>query len=125
MAKSREEMQDIALYHMDKMNRRTKGERDNRPPTLEEQLAEEERRKHLTPEQKMKEMTYQEWAFELREWMGKRETHRRYTTFSSKFSSWLFTARRNELVAYHEKGTVFTDLANWLQDMQMVHMNLT
>ena len=39
MAKSREEVQDIALYHMEKLSRRAGSERDNRPLTLAEQMA--------------------------------------------------------------------------------------
>lgn len=39
MAKSREEVQDIALYHMEKLSRRVGSERENRVVSLAEQLS--------------------------------------------------------------------------------------
>lgn len=124
MAKSREEMQDIALYHMEKLNRRTKGDRDNTPQSLEEQFKELTRVNNLTPEQRMKEKSWEEWSYDLRRWMESRETARRYTTFTTRFTGWVFQARKTELQKFHSEGTAYKDMADWLQDMQMVHMNL-
>jgi hypothetical protein len=45
MAKSREEVQDIALYHMEKLSRRVGSDRENRPLNLAEQLEKVEREK--------------------------------------------------------------------------------
>ena len=124
MAKSREDMQNIALYHMDKLNRRTQGERDNRPPTLEEQLKEEARRKNLTPEQRRAEKPWGEWCIAFRDHLESRETRLKWTTFSQKFIGWVMVKHKAELEEYHRKGTAFSEFMPWLIDKQMVHMNL-
>lgn len=124
MAKSREEMQDIALYHMDKMNRRTQGERENKPQTLEEQMKELDRKNSLTPEQRLAELPWGDWNRSLMDWLQSRETHRKYGAFTSKFFTWLSRAKRAELEEHHRKGTKFSDMVPWMKDMQMIHMNL-
>lgn len=124
MAKSREEIQDIALHAMDKENRRSKGERSGRPPTLAQDVAEMKRRDALSPEQKIKELSPADWERSLRQHLQTRESMLRHGMFSQRFLSWLFIKRKAELESYHRNGSPFQSMIPWLQEMQEVHMNL-
>lgn len=61
MARDKESMQDIALYHMDRVNRNNPS--DNKPMTLAEQLKEAA----LSPEERRKRMPSGDWHRELRD----------------------------------------------------------
>ncbi len=122
MARSKEEMQDIALYHMEKQNRHSKGERINPTPTLAEQLAELERSKKMSRSEKLREMTPQEWNYELKTWTRKKEIQNRYG-FGGNFTSWLFSHKRKKLDEFHTKGTTFTEMVPWLKEMQEEYIN--
>jgi hypothetical protein len=124
MAKSREEMQDIALYHMDKMNRRTQGQRENKPKSLQEEWNEMERWNKLTPEQRNQETPWGEYLRNLKDWMNSRDGGRRHGIFTDRFYSWLTSARKKELMEYHAKGTQFKDMAAWIKDMSEIHINI-
>ena len=61
MARDKEAMQDIALYHMEKLNRRNQGE--NKVKTLAEQLEESKQ----SPTDRRKNMAPVEWYKDVRD----------------------------------------------------------
>jgi hypothetical protein len=124
MAKSREEMQDIALYHMDKLNRRTPGERDNKPKSLEEEWKAMDRWNKLSPEQRNQETPWGDWQINLRDWLNNREGGRRHGVFTDRFYGWLCSARKKELMEYHAKGTQYKDMVTWIKEMAEYHINV-
>ncbi len=124
MGRSKEDMQDIALHQMEKSNRWNK-QPEKRLVSYQEQIAELERKKSLTPEQLNREKSYEDYVYELRLWMESRETSRKYNiTFTGKFITWVTLAKKKEMAQFHSKGTVYSEMIPWLEDMKEVHMNL-
>jgi hypothetical protein len=123
MAKSREEVQDIALNHMDRINRNTQGERVVKNPSLKEQLDEEKRRAGLSESEKLKELDWSEWSRKLRDWLTNREMSRRHT-FTERFLQWIWARHKPQLEQFHQTGTTYTEMLPWFSDKQMEHINL-
>jgi hypothetical protein len=95
MAKSREEVQDIALYHMEKLSRRVGNDRDNRPLTLAEQLAKLESNKFNDPSK----MEWYDWLEVLQKKMKENRVH-----IASKAFEYVSRKYRNQLELMKSKG---------------------
>lgn len=124
MAKSREEIQDVALSRMDKVWKNNQGERNNRPQKIEEIVKEQERQARLSPEQKVREMSGSEWARGLKEYLDTKEVRLRHGAFNQRFLTWLFNKKKEELKSFHNQGIKFSEMIPWLKDMALEHINL-
>ena len=112
MARDKESMQDIAMYHMDKLNRQNTSV--NKIKTLAEQLAEFNK----SPEQLRRESSYYDWSKDLKE-----------ACDSDKFGPsgpyFLFvTARyKKEMEEFHSKGTPFKEIIFFIKSKEEEYIN--
>lgn len=116
MARSREEMQDIALYHMEKSNRRNKRD-DNAPETLEEGLKRFEKHNNMTPEEKQKAKTWGDWCDDLQTFMLKNKTwsQKNFTFVSAKYGK--------ELAQLHAEGAPYREVVTFIQEKAVERLN--
>ena len=116
MARSREEMQDIALYHMEKSNRRNKHE-DNAPESLEEGLKRLEKHDSMSPEEKQKAKTWGDWCDDLRDYMLKNKTwsQKNFTFVSSKYGT--------EMAKLHSDGVSYREVVSFIEEKAVERLN--
>jgi hypothetical protein len=114
MAKSREEMQDNALYHMDKLSRQVGNARENRVLSLAEQISNAENRKS-------KELLLMEWHDWLRHIQTKLKENR--IAISSAAFNYVATKYRKDLEGMQQKSTV-REVINFIDDHAIEWMNI-
>jgi hypothetical protein len=119
MAKSREEVQDIALYHIDKLNKKHPGARKDVEPTLSEQIKALDEWEKKTPSEKLSATPYKEWLENMRMYFIKGKKH----TFTQRFWNWVDKKHRSELEDFHKKGISYNEMSAWLEDRVIDHMN--
>jgi hypothetical protein len=116
MARSREEMQDIALYHMEKSNRRNKRD-ENAPESLEEGLKRLEKHNSMTPEERQKAKTWGEWCDGLQEFMLKNKT------WSQKNFSFVSTKYGKEMAQLHSDGVTYREVVAFIEEKAIERLN--
>lgn len=111
-------MQDIALYHMEKLNRRNKVV--EKTETLAEQIKRMDDWHKLTPTEKLKHMPYSDWLVKLKEHL----VLGRQSIVPGRCFDWMTMKRKTQLQEFHANGTSFTEIAAWAKEMSLVYMNL-
>lgn len=112
MARDKESMQDIALYHMDKMNRNSAA--TAKPKTLAEQLADLER----TPEQIRRESSHYDWHHDLRDFCVKMKHGP-----GDKLIQFVLSKYKTDMEQFHKKGSNFKEVAIFIQSKLEEFMN--
>jgi hypothetical protein len=115
MARSKEDMQDIALYHMDKLNRRNVSEK---PLTGKESLQQELEYANLSSSEKMRRKSNYDWELDLRDLVNKKWSNINYKQFQ-----WVLAKFKKEMKEFHEKGEPYTTVLAFVRDKQMDWMN--
>lgn len=115
MARDKESMQDIALHHMDKINRRN--QTDNKPKTLAEQLKEME----LSPEERRKRMPSAEWYRDLRDqvYMGKGTA-----VVGKRLFEYVSAKYKKEIEAFRESGAPYKEVINFMKSKADEFINM-
>lgn len=115
MARDKESMQDIALYHMDKMNRNNQS--DNKPKSLAEQLKEAA----LPPEERRKRMPSTDWHRDLRDqvYMGKGSV-----TVGTRLFQYVMSKYKTEIEAYRESGVSYKEVINFIKSKSDEYINM-
>lgn len=112
---SREDVQDRILNQMDKTNRKHAGERNGNALTLKEQLEEEAAYNKLSPEEKLKRMSFYDWVRLVKKTADEKRvplTERWMSTVSANNNKDYQIAFRK----FHENGTALTEVISWLRD---------
>ena len=114
MARDKESMQDIALHHMDKINRRNQS--DNKPKSLAEQLKEAD----LSPEERRKRMPSVEWYRDLRDmiFMGKGTA-----PVGNKLYEYVSAKYKKEIEDFRLTGAPYKDVLNFIRSKSDEYIN--
>lgn len=112
MAKSREDIQDIALYHMEKQNRR------NREETKKVTLKEELEHLSLSPEDKRKRMSQRDWNIEVREYCLDSKNG-----CGANLLSWVQVKYKADFEKFKENGTAFNEILTFVKSKKEEHIN--
>jgi hypothetical protein len=121
MAKTREQMQDIALGQMDKVNRRTRGQRDSTPVSLAEQIKAAEKLDNMTPAERRASLSWDEWRHYFNRFLI--ENSFRYPVAQDSIT-WAYRRYGKVLEEFHQTGETWQVAAQWLVDKQTEHINL-
>ena len=121
MAKTREQMQDIALGQMDKINRRTKGQRDNTPMSLADQLKAAEKIQNMSPAERRASLSFEDWRYHLNNFIL--ENKYRYPIALASMT-WIYRKYGEVMEEFHQNGETWQTVAQWLVDKQTEHMNM-
>ena len=115
MARDKESMQDIALHHMDKLNRRNQTE--NKPKTLAEQLKESQ----LSPEERRKRMPAVEWHRDLAElvFMGKGTA-----PVSKRLFEYVRAKYKKEIEDFRLSGAPLKDVMSFIRSKSDEYINM-
>jgi hypothetical protein len=117
MGRSREEVQDIALYHMEKSNRRNKGAASNEPESLEEGMNRLDKLASMSPEERQRMKTWGDWCDDLRDFMLKNRTwsQRNYTFVMAKYNA--------EMMKFHADGTSYREVVSFIEEKSVERLN--
>lgn len=118
MARSKEDSQDIAMYHMEKIMRQNKTV--NTPKTSLESFQEEEAWKKMTPEEKMKQKSPYDWERDLRDELLLTRKH----GVGQKQYSWVMTKYKHKMNEFREKGVSLSEVISFIKEKQLEYMNL-
>lgn len=110
MARDKESMQDIALYHMERMNR------NNPTNTKEKTLAEQIADSKKSPEQQRRESSTYDWEHDLRDLCTKKGV-------SEKLKQYVSFKYKAEMKQFHEAGSSFNEVIMFINSKQEEHMN--
>ena len=110
MARDKESMQDIAMYHMDRINRNSGP--TEKAKTLAEQIAESKR----SPEQKRRESSKYDWEHDLRD-------HCLSKGVSEKLKSFVSFRYKAQIEEFHQKGSSFNEVVTFINSKMEEYMN--
>jgi hypothetical protein len=116
---SREDVQDRILNQMDKANRNS--DRPNGAVlSLKEQLDKEKAWQALTPEEKLRRMSFGDWVRAIEE-----HAQTKRVSLTSRFMQLVSSNNGRPLQMafrkHHELGTSLSEVVSWLQDEQLNH----
>jgi hypothetical protein len=116
MGKSREEMQDIALYHMEKANRRTRNEAKTEE-SLEEAVNRLDKWDSMTPGERLKSLSWGDWLDGLQQALIKDRTwsQKNYTFVTAKY--------QDELMKMHSEGTSYREVSQFIREKAVERLN--
>ena len=117
MAKTREEMQDIALGHMDKINRRNKTVTE----TPQEEYERQVRESKWTPQQRMQNKSKYDWQKDLEEHIAK-------LGFGGNgvgrgLLSWCQNKFKTEFEGFHKNGNSYEEVVRFVKDKEIAYLN--
>lgn len=110
MRKSKEEAQDNALHHMEKLLRNNKTP-EKREKSLAEQLKDLDDYNALSPSEKLKRMDWSDWTRALEKFII--DDKRKCSTY--RFRGFM-SKDRKRFEEWHSKGTLFTEILRWIED---------
>lgn len=114
MAKSKEEMGDIALRNIDRTNRMNPSE-EVKAKSLAEQLKELEK----TPEQVRREMPWHEWNKDLFDYFTMQKGGG-----SQRLFQYVLNKYREDIKKFHESGTHFKNIATFVNTKSEEFLNM-
>lgn len=110
MARDKESMQDIAMYHMDRINRNSAP--TAKAKTLAEQIADSKK----SPEQQRRESSKYDWEHDLRDICTKKGV-------SEKLKQYVSFKYKTDMEKFHEAGSSFNEVISFINSKQEEHMN--
>ena len=114
MAKrNREEVQDIALYHMEKLNRRNPSEEAK---TLKDELKEAS----LTPEERRKRMPPGEWYRDLKDAIA----FDKKCMVPNRLYQWVSTKFKEDVEKMRLDGSTFVEVCKFIRSKESDFLNI-
>jgi hypothetical protein len=112
MARDKESMQDIALYHIDRINRAN-------PTTAKSQsLSQQLNELKKTPEQIRKESTTYDWVHNLRDYC----VNMRFGP-GARLVEYVQFKYKEKMQFFHESGASFKEVTSFILSKEEEHMN--
>jgi hypothetical protein len=119
MAKSKEQIQDIAFRQMDKTNRQNRN-KEEEVLSLAEQLKKREKWDSLSPEEKLRALPREEWLYQMRTWMRAQKQG-----VGVSHLNWAERKYAKKFEEFHQNGTMFSRIQAWLlEETSSEFMNL-
>ena len=115
---SREDVQDRILGQMDRSNRQHIGDRNNEIKSLAQQLEDEAKWNKLSPEDKLRNLTYGDWQIKVKSYAA----DKRITVSEKAYTS---ASMRHKITyqKFHQNGTPIPDVVEWLQKLDRELLN--
>ena len=109
-------MQDIALYHMEKANRRTRNEAKTEE-SLEEAVNRLDKWDSMTPGERLKSLSWGDWLDGLQQALIKDRTwsQKNYTFVTAKYQA--------ELMKMHSEGTSYREVSQFIREKAVERLN--
>ena len=109
-------MQDIALYHMEKANRRSRKDAPQEE-SLQEAMARLDKWDSMTPAERLKSLSWGDWLDGLQQALIKDRTwsQKSYTFVTSKYEA--------ELMKMHSEGTSYREVSQFIREKAVERLN--
>lgn len=107
---SREDVQDRILNQMERASRNSKDDRTVKSESLTDQLKRAAEWKALSPEEKLKQLSWGDWQRKVKEYL----TEKRIAVTDRCFQ-YATMRLKSEYQKFHQEGTPLNEVADWLR----------
>jgi hypothetical protein len=115
---SREDVQDRILGQMDRSNRQSGDSRNKKVESLSEQMEREAKWKALSPEEKLKQLSWGDWQRKVKDYLQEKKL-----IVSERAFRYATTRMKPEYEKFHQQGTELSEVADWLKKQDLHLMN--
>lgn len=116
MAKTVEEMQDIALRQMEKINRRNRETSDS--VSLASQLEKEKKWNKMSLQEKLKSLSRPDWNYQFKKFLDSKKTN-----VGDRMLNWVTQRYKKQFDKFHEEGTPFSEVLEFVQSKHTEFIN--